>query len=335
MTARSSRTALRLPFFIAFTLTCGLSATEQGGQAERDPQDPRWSTAGRLAQQRIDEIKQRLTIGSGGCRNEPECEDEAPLVASTLQSETSIAVDATGQHVVVGFNDFRGFADASKATSLSGFMYSDDGGLTFTDGGQLPSPGTDIVGGQRFPQIFGDPDVKYVGACTFLYASIGIQKFGASGLAQALVVHRSTDCGHTWTGPFSVPPTINPNGGVDVNGNAGDAADKELTDVDPDTGRYMLCWTNFSALVEISCTYSEDILSPTPTFAPRRVVATRPIDGQGSSVRFAGNGSANVVVAWSAFPSGLTNRVSFARSTDNGQTWSAPLAIDSCSHTWR
>ena len=268
MTARSSRTALRLPFFIAFTLTCGLSATEQGGQAERDPQDPRWSTAGRLAQQRIDEIKQRLTIGSGGCRNEPECEDEAPLVASTLQSETSIAVDATGQHVVVGFNDFRGFADASKATSLSGFMYSDDGGLTFTDGGQLPSPGTDIVGGQRFPQIFGDPDVKYVGACTFLYASIGIQKFGASGLAQALVVHRSTDCGHTWTGPFIVPPTINPNGGVDVNGNAGDAADKELTDVDPDTGRYMLCWTNFSGLVEISCTYSDDILSPTPTFAP-------------------------------------------------------------------
>ena len=327
MTARSSRTALRLPFFIAFTLTCGLSATEQGGQAERDPQDPRWSTAGRLAQQRIDEIKQRLTIGSGGCRNEPECEDEAPLVASTLQSETSIAVDATGQHVVVGFNDFRGFADASKATSLSGFMYSDDGGLTFTDGGQLPSPGTDIVGGQRFPQIFGDPDVKYVAACTFLYASIGIQKFGASGLAQALVVHRSTDCGHTWTGPFSVPPTINPNGGVDVNGNAGDAADKELTDVDPDTGRYMLCWTNFSALVEISCTYSEDILSPTPTFAPRRVVATRPIDGQGSSVRFAGNGSPNVVVAWSAFPSGLTNRVSFARSTDNGQTWSAPTDL--------
>src|SRR4051794_11970340 len=264
MVARSSRAALRLPFLIIVALTCGVSATEQSGQppGQRGPQDQRWSAAGQLAQQRIDETtSQRLTIEGAGCRNDPECEDEAPLVASTLQSETSIAVDATGQHVVVGFNDFRGFSDSTKPTSLSGFMYSDDGGRTFTDGGQLPSPGTDIIGGQRFPQIFGDPDVKYVGACTFLYASIGILKFGASGLAQAMVVNRSTDCGHTWTGPFPVPPTINPNGGVDVNGDAGDAADKELTDVDPDTGRYMLCWTNFSALVEISCTYSDDILS--------------------------------------------------------------------------
>jgi hypothetical protein len=44
-------------------------------------------------------------------------------------------------------------------------------------------------------------------------------------------------------------------------------------------------------------------------------------------VRFAGNGSPNAVVAWAAFTSGLTNRVSFARSTDNGQTWSAPRRL--------
>src|SRR4051812_48553648 len=111
MTARSSRTVLRLPIFVLLTLICGVSATGQGGQpaAERGAQDPRWSSAGGLAQQRIDEVNQRLTIESGGCLNEPDC-DEAPLVASTLQSETSIAVDATGQHVVVGFNDFRGFS---------------------------------------------------------------------------------------------------------------------------------------------------------------------------------------------------------------------------------
>ena len=330
MTSRSSRTAFRLSLFIVIALTGGMSATEQASQApaERGTQGPRWSTGGRLAQQRLGEVTKGITIESGGCLNEPECED-TPLTASSLQSETTIAVDATGQHVVVGFNDFRGFRDPrTTTTSISGFMYSDDGGQTFTDGGQLPSPGTDIVSGQLFPQIFGDPDVKYLGGCTFAYASIGLEKFGAAGVVQSMVVHRSTDCGHTWAGPFSVPPTVNPNGEVDVNGSAVDAADKELTDVDPDTGRYMLCWTNFArAAVEISCTYSDDMLGPTPTFAPRRVVGARPVDGQGSAVRFAGNGSPNAVVAWSTFTSGLTNRVAFARSTDNGQTWSAPADL--------
>src|SRR5215475_7364690 len=73
------------------------------------------------------------------------------------QSEVSVAVDSTGMHVVVGYNDFRGFS--TPTLSISGFSYSDDGGATFVDGGQLPTPGTDVLFGQKFPQIFGDPDV--------------------------------------------------------------------------------------------------------------------------------------------------------------------------------
>src|SRR5687767_163388 len=91
----------------------------------------------------------------------------APAAADTTsgpagtQSETSIAVDVTGQHVVVGFNDFRG------TNSISGFQYSDDGGVTFTDGGQLPVPANTLVR--------GDPDVHYVpggAGCQFIYFSI-------------------------------------------------------------------------------------------------------------------------------------------------------------------
>src|SRR4051812_46823225 len=41
------------------------------------------------------------------------------------------------------------------------------------------------------------------------------------------------------------------------------------------------------------------------------------------SVRFAGNGSPNVVVAWSRFVDFYVNNVGVARSTDNGLTWSA------------
>src|SRR5207249_1618673 len=118
------------------------------------------------------------------------------------QAETSVAVDSTGRHVVIGFNDTRGFA--LNPTSVSGWMYSDDGGATFTDGGQLPTPGTDMIGATRFPQVFGDPEVKYMGGSSFIYISILVKKFSATGTAQTMGFHRSTDYGHTWQGPFEV-----------------------------------------------------------------------------------------------------------------------------------
>src|SRR5207302_1144808 len=104
-----------------------------------------------------------------------------------------------------------------------------------------------------------------------------------------LSIHVSTDCGHTWRGPFEVAPATNPNGLLDINGTPEDFADKELGDVDPETGRYVLCWSNFTPItvggVEISCAYSDNLLSATPTFSARRVVAAANTDGQGSSVR--------------------------------------------------
>src|SRR6267143_46013 len=107
-----------------------------------------------------------------GCIEDEDCGeaeglDEGP---PSTQSEVSIAIDRTGRHVVIGFNDFRGFDNNSNPTSLSGFMYSDDGGETFVDGGQLPTPGNDAIGATKFPQVFGDPDVVYLGACNFLYS---------------------------------------------------------------------------------------------------------------------------------------------------------------------
>ena len=134
---------------------------------------------------------------AGVCVNEPECEgdEHEPLEdgPSSTQSETSIAVDRTGQHVVIGFNDFRGFNNSPL--SVSGFMYSDDGGEHFVDGGQLPSPGVDTIGTTKLPQVFGDPDVKYVGNCTFIYSSIVLAKFSATQAVETMGVHRSTDCG--------------------------------------------------------------------------------------------------------------------------------------------
>ncbi|HEV8267586.1 MAG TPA: sialidase family protein, partial [Thermoanaerobaculia bacterium] len=205
----------------------------------------------------------------------PDDEDgETPLPAG--QAETTIAVDATGMHVVIGYNDTRGFPvnPATTVTSLSGYLYSDDGGATFTDGGQLPIVSNGTFNGQLYPQIYGDPTVVYLGGANFVYASIFVEGFtGAppnfTGAAQTICVHRSTDYGHTWAGPFEVPPATNPTGVV-VSNSARDAADKELMDADPETGRVLLAWSSLTVGsvipggVEISTTLSDDVMTATP-----------------------------------------------------------------------
>jgi hypothetical protein len=290
-------------------------------------------------------------LEDGGCINEPDCgndegegdgdegentdPDSQDFVVGG-QAEVSIAVDSTGQHVVIGFNDTRGFA--LNPVSVSGYLYSDDGGVTFVDGGQLPSPGTDVIGTTRLPQVFGDPEIKYMGGCNFIYASIVIAKFSATRAVQTMGVHRSTDCGHTWTGPFVIGPATNPHGMVNPStGAPRDSADKEFLGVDPDTGRVMLSWSNFTPFslggVEISTTYSDDVLTGNPpTWSPRAIAAAQSQDGQSSIPRFAGNGSPNAYVTWRRFPFpgtffGYGNTIGFARSTDNGATWSAPVDL--------
>lgn len=274
--------------------------------------------------------------GDDSCLNEPECgeEGEEETEIPGGQAEVSIAVDESGQHIVVGYNDTRGFD--KNPISVSGVLYSEDGGKTFVDGGQLPSPGNESIGSTLFPQVFGDPEVKYLGNCVFVYASILIAKAGDAADVQTMGVHRSRDCGKTWEGPFEVKSVTNPNGLVE-DGFPVDAADKEFMDVDPDTGRVMLSWSNFTPVaaggVEIRTTYSDDLKTAAlPTWSKSVVVAATESDGQASIPRFAAR-SNNAYVAWRRFPFpgtffGYGNSVGFARSTDNGATWQAPIETD-------
>lgn len=266
--------------------------------------------------------------------NDPECEEniegDGPAGG---QAELSVAVDSTGQHIVVGNNDTRGFG--LNPVSVSGYAYSDDGGVTFTDGGTLPvTTGTVSIGGTLVPQIFGDPEVKYLGGSNFIYFSIMIKLFAAPNIAvQTMCFHRSTDYGHTWQGPFEVTSATNPNGLVNpTTGAPRDSADKEFADVDPDTGRVIMTWSNFTLTsiapggVEISSTYSDNVMAPVPTWSSRVVIAKTVNDGQGSLPRFA-KGSNDVYVVWRRGFPGFTANVGFARSTDNGATFSAPINL--------
>jgi hypothetical protein len=267
------------------------------------------------------------------CEHSPDCEPEAPwtlageVSGAGTRAETSIAVDRTGQHIVIGYNDFRGFTPTT--ISVSGFSYSDDGGKTFVDGGQLPVGPTTNVAGAVYPQVYGDPEIKYLGACTFVYASILMKKFNAdpndTQTVETMSVHRSRDCGHTWEGPFEVTAATQPTGGA----TATDAADKEFLAVDPDTGRVMMSWTNFATTgAEMSTAFSDDIATAAvPTWSKRAIVASTPADGQGSNPRFAGNKSHNAYVAWGRYPNATGDSIAFARSTDDGATWNAPIDL--------
>ena len=302
------------------------------------PAEDRMSPMGQLAKANGDAARAGgapILFGfSSGCDNTPNgCLDDIAVGLPGGQAETSIAVDKTGQHIVIGYNDTRGFTNTT--ISVSGVIYSDDGGKTFVDGGQLPTPGSDVVGGQHYPQVFGDASVKYLGACTFVYASILMKKYNRDpkdlNTVQTMGVHRSTDCGHSWQGPFEITAATNPSGILSGGGPA-DAADKELLDVDPDTGRVLVSWSNFSPAaaggVEIRTAYSDDVTKPgTPTWSKGVALAATALEGQASIPAFAGNGSPNVYAAWRRFPGALTNNVGFARSLDNGATWSEPVSL--------
>src|SRR5262249_31445107 len=114
------RTASRALLIVGFAAL----AIAHLSPAADQPGIPELSWMGRLAQERVAAIASGGISGgagpSGSCVNEPDC--ESPAGPASTQSETSIAVDSSGQHIVIAFNDFRGFS--TTTTSISGFMYS-------------------------------------------------------------------------------------------------------------------------------------------------------------------------------------------------------------------
>ncbi|HEX5130961.1 MAG TPA: hypothetical protein VFX92_00590 [Candidatus Krumholzibacteria bacterium] len=216
-------------------------------------------------------------------------------VAPDFQSETTIAKN--GDWIVVGYNDYRGFL--LPTTSVSGYAYSHDDGATWTDGGQLPTLGGDAV--------FGDPDVKTWsdgnGTRYFVFSSI----YQLTNGNASLCVHVSTDGGVSWTGPRIVTPATS----------STNFADKEFIDIDPETGRVFVSWTNFpnAGSTTMRTAYSDDF---GVTWSAATIFAS---SGQGSVPRAAGN-SDNVYIVWTTGSSMV-----FVRSLNNGVSWSSPASV--------
>jgi hypothetical protein len=110
-----------------------------------------------------------------------------------------------GSNVVVGFAD----AESTNPNSFDGFATSANGGLTFTDRGTLPTPPVDpTVGpatlGSNFASPIGpsNPSVTCANSNLFYYASIyhttGNECSNQGGGCTAISVSTSTNGGATW-----------------------------------------------------------------------------------------------------------------------------------------
>jgi hypothetical protein len=272
-----------------------------------------------------------------GCPGGRFVDIDAPTIRKG-QAETAIAVDRTGRNIILGYNDGRGFSRQDGTVTLSGYQYSSDGGRTFTEGGQLPTgpttelrnPAGELVG--RYPQVFGDPDIKYIGNNTFVYASIFLKlapnPAGVPVPVQSMSIHRTRDGGLTWEGPFEITAASNPNGKFDASGAPTDAADKEYLDVDPKTGRVIISWTNFTpGFTEIRSAICDDIEAAVPTWNNGVVISSIDRDGQGSVPRFSGKDSQNAYVVWMRSNSSFERSIAISKSTDNGKTFGEAAVI--------
>jgi len=117
------------------------------------------------------------------------------------RSETTITASVDGQFLLAGFNDAQGFCGPpfrahckpEHPPGLSGFAFSLDGGLTWTDGG-APNP-------NLFDRVFtrGDPWMDRGGSddATFYYANIAVDD--VTGASRGVSIHR----GHFSSGGFA------------------------------------------------------------------------------------------------------------------------------------
>jgi hypothetical protein len=120
-------------------------------------------------------------------------------VDQTTQSESTIAV--SGAHVAVGYNDSQhSLLALTAASDLTGYSWSDDGGATWNDGGDIPNaPGQNN---------FGDPWLTSGPDGTMYYSTLAFDAI--KGLL--VDVAHSTNGGRTWTTPVVASPDLGPNG---------------------------------------------------------------------------------------------------------------------------
>jgi hypothetical protein len=266
---------------------------------------------------------------------------QLPLPDGLLgRSETTVAATSDAQSIIVGFNDAQGFCGApfgapctpESPAGLSGFAFSTDGGLTFTDGG-APDPALS-PGGNVFTR--GDPWLDRGGSdnLTFYYANLAVDATTGAGLGVS--VHRGHFDGF---GGFAFQDVRTFNAPNAPN----DGYDKEAIATAKDlSGAGYVTVTNFIEVcgvqqagfgqIEVWRTHDGGNTWSGPVVVSPDMTDPGCLGGilQQSSVPAIGpNGE--VYVAWQLGPhlgpTGTSAKIAIARSLDGGVTFGAPVVV--------
>lgn len=262
----------------------------------RGPFAPGVSTAARFAEPARGSV-------SGPPSPNVRANDTAGDFSSEGQCETSIA--SYGDYMVAAWNDSKGFRDGSGQTQ--GWATSVDGGLTWTDQGTPPLP-TGVTGWKwtSDPVVVVNPNTG-----AFYYAALGDASTNLNGIG--VLKGRFTGTTFNWsvrsasrTSSYTV-----------------DFLDKEWIAVDPASGKVYVTCTNFTGGTDqIEFQYADSSLASWST--PIKISAqsengyvqgSRPIVGPGGVV----------YVTYYAIGLVDVDYVRFCRSTNGGQSFSAPV----------
>ncbi len=226
----------------------------------------------------------------------------ADATAQDTQSETSIA--AIGNKVSVAWNDSGSFIGG--ANRFTGYGFSDNGGLSFTDRGSLPPSGEGDAGD---PVLAADTSFNTVYLSTLGFTT-----------GENIQVFKSVDGGSTYGAPVNGTPGY---------GGSGAFQDKEWMTVDnfPGTGRHnvYLCWTKFAPNGEIRFTRSTDTGA---TFTPNLGLLLSP-GGQGCYVVVGPDHSVYVFYyrGTGSGGQGGDNKLFVRKSTDRGASFAPEVEV--------